>query len=144
MPACGRDRFRGKILSQLAESFFFYARSYKWGGLLPLGSSVGIRTGGLQRALAGDFQSRARLYDIIYARESARLDCRRTSCVFSKQRRWQGWAHYKILYGWDPEKGWGFVDPAVPSAHGISWQGDVCWLLVVLARDGRQLIEVTP
>lgn len=87
------------------------------------------------------FQSRARLYKnlregistIVIVGEPLR---------FSKQRRWQGWSHYKILYSWDPEKGWGFVDPAVPSSPGVSWQKDTAFWSHWRGM-GRQIIEVT-
>lgn len=43
--------------------------------------------------------------------------------------RWRGWAHVKLLYAWDPLRGWAFVDPGEArragnpwSAVGINWQ----------------------
>lgn len=41
-----------------------------------------------------------------------------------KDHQWQGWSHYKVLYGWDPVRGWAFVDPGVAYSPGISWQKD--------------------
>ncbi|MGC9356315.1 MAG: hypothetical protein ACP5GX_00515 [Anaerolineae bacterium] len=55
--------------------------------------------------------------------------------------RWAGWSHYKVLHAWDPERGWGFADPAVSRAPGLSWQDEATfrreWTWM-----GRQLIEV--
>jgi len=43
--------------------------------------------------------------------------------------RWRGWGHLKLLYAWDPQWGWAFVDPGVRpwpgdpwAARGIGWQ----------------------
>ena len=45
--------------------------------------------------------------------------------------RWRGWAHLKLLYAWDPERGWAFADPGIAPrpgdpwlARGIGWQDD--------------------
>ncbi len=55
--------------------------------------------------------------------------------------KWQGWAHYKVLYAWDPEEGWAFVDPAASEKQVFSYQDTEAferqWKQV-----GRILIEV--
>jgi hypothetical protein len=54
---------------------------------------------------------------------------------------YKGWGHYKVLYAWDPVKGWAFVDPAAPRSRVYSYQDAATfrrqwtWL-------GRQVIEV--
>jgi hypothetical protein len=58
-----------------------------------------------------------------------------------KGGRWRGWSHYKVLYDWDGERGWAFVDPRVADAPGISWQGEGDFLRT-WGWMGRQLIEV--
>ncbi len=56
-------------------------------------------------------------------------------------RQWGGWAHYKILNTWEPERELGFVDPATSHPSGMTWQPlaefrrQWTWL-------GRQVIEV--
>ena len=55
---------------------------------------------------------------------------------------WKGWSHYKILYSWDIERGWAFVDPAVRQAPGLSWQEDASFWQQ-WSRLGRQVVEVT-
>ncbi|HQE92256.1 MAG TPA: hypothetical protein PLH19_06185 [Anaerolineae bacterium] len=55
--------------------------------------------------------------------------------------KWSGWSHYKILYAWEPEREFGFVDPATPQRAGVTWQKveefrrQWTWM-------GRQIIEV--
>ncbi len=55
--------------------------------------------------------------------------------------KWAGWAHYKVLYAWDPEEGWAFVDPAAPDSDIFSYQDDKSfqeqWTWM-----GRHVIEV--
>ncbi len=36
----------------------------------------------------------------------------------------EGWAHYKVLYAWDPKHGWAFVDPAAAEKQAFSYQED--------------------
>jgi len=54
---------------------------------------------------------------------------------------WRGWAHYKVLYAWDPDEGWAFVDPAAREEEVFSYQEpdefaeQWTWM-------GRHLIEV--
>ncbi len=53
-----------------------------------------------------------------------------------KRGRYQGWAHVKVVYGYEAGRGWLFVDPGVrrtgsPEAleyHGLSWQGEEAFL----------------
>ncbi len=56
-------------------------------------------------------------------------------------RRWRGWSHYEVLYGWDVEGRWGFVDPARPTERAIVWQPASDFRRQWGAM-GRQLIEV--
>lgn len=35
---------------------------------------------------------------------------------------WRGWGHVKILYAWDPQRGWAFVDPGLPLQPGNPWR----------------------
>jgi len=58
-------------------------------------------------------------------------------------KRWHPWSHYKVLYGWDMERGWAFVDPAVQSADGVAWQAAEPFTRQWRGL-GRQLIEVRP
>ncbi|MBN2005634.1 MAG: C39 family peptidase [Anaerolineae bacterium] len=55
--------------------------------------------------------------------------------------KWAGWAHYKVLYAWDPMQGWAFVDPAASTAEVFSYQDDASfqeqWTWM-----GRHVIEV--
>ncbi len=57
-----------------------------------------------------------------------------------KGRRWEGWSHYKVLHAWDPERGWGFIDPA-RRVGDSAWQAALefrrQWTLM-----GRQIIEL--
>ena len=50
-----------------------------------------------------------------------------TLVVLGEIWRWQkwrytGWAHIKILYGYSPEHGYLFIDPASRAEYGLSWQ----------------------
>ncbi len=56
------------------------------------------------------------------------------------QKKWAGWAHYKTLVAWHPQRGWGFVDSAVPQAD-LSWQADEEFTRL-WANMGQQVIEV--
>lgn len=73
------------------------------------------------------------------------LDKGRTTIVIvgdplnSVDGQWRGWAHYKILYAWDPDSGWAFVDPAATDVFSYqdaeSFKEQWTWM-------GRNLIEV--
>ncbi len=58
-----------------------------------------------------------------------------------KEGRWRGWSHYKVLCAWDPDRGWGFVDPAAEHAGGFVWQSDDAFRSQ-WKRMGRQIVEV--
>lgn len=57
-----------------------------------------------------------------------------------RQGRWRGWAHYKALCGWDPQRGWAFIDPGKPTGEPV-WQTPARFAREWAAL-GRQLIEV--
>ncbi len=75
------------------------------------------------------------------------LDEGRTTIVIVGEplrfEKWEykGWAHYKVLYAWDPDKGWAFVDPAASRSTVYTYQKPEAfrrqWTLM-----GRQLVEV--
>jgi len=54
---------------------------------------------------------------------------------------WRGWAHYKVLYAWDSENGWAFVDPITPEGEAFSYQDEESfeeqWTWM-----GRHVIEI--
>jgi hypothetical protein len=52
------------------------------------------------------------------------------------------WTHYKILTVFDPDLGWGFVDPALKEPS-ISWQSKNSFLSQ-WNKIGRMVIEITP
>ncbi len=54
---------------------------------------------------------------------------------------WRGWAHYKVLYAWDPESGFAFVDPASSEADVFSYQ-DAASFEHEWSWMGRIMIEV--
>lgn len=69
-----------------------------------------------------------------------------TIVIIGEPWRWRdgkytGWSHYKLLYAWDPEEGWAFVDPAADEGVVFSYQDeesfDTQWRAM-----GRQIIEV--
>ncbi|MBN1874445.1 MAG: hypothetical protein JXA33_09465 [Anaerolineae bacterium] len=92
------------------------------------------------------FEARWR-FGVSKARLRENLDEDRVSIVIVgdplafKEGKWVGWAHYKVLYAWDPEDGWAFVDPAAPASQVYSYQDDEAfedqwsWM-------GRHVIEV--
>lgn len=53
-----------------------------------------------------------------------------------EKRSYRGWAHYKVLFGYEAGRGLLFVDPAVRRSqdpkriehHGLSWQGEAEFL----------------
>jgi len=58
-----------------------------------------------------------------------------------KAGRYAGWSHYKVLYAWDPDEGFAFVDPAAPEGVMYTYQAEVDFLRQWTAV-GRQMIEV--
>lgn len=58
-----------------------------------------------------------------------------------KGKRWQGWSHYKVLYAWDPQKGWAFVDPGSQKPGGVEWQKADSFRQQWTGM-GRQVVEV--
>lgn len=60
-----------------------------------------------------------------------------------KSGRWSGWSHYKVLFAWDPDQGWGFVDPIAKHEGGLLWQADQEFRSL-WSNMGRQIIEVQP
>ena len=55
--------------------------------------------------------------------------------------RYQGWAHYKVLYAWDPVRGWAFVDPAARQSTVYTYQ-DAETFRRQWTSMGRQLVEI--
>jgi len=55
--------------------------------------------------------------------------------------KFDGWSHYKVLYAWDPEEGFAFVDPYAESDVVYTYQTEQAFLREWTAM-GRQLIEV--
>lgn len=51
-----------------------------------------------------------------------------------------GWSHYKVLYAWDPDEGFAFVDPAAPAGEGYSYQDEDAFMRE-WTRMGRQIVE---
>ncbi|MBN1247757.1 MAG: hypothetical protein JXC32_08870 [Anaerolineae bacterium] len=58
-----------------------------------------------------------------------------------KDGAYAGWSHYKVLYAWDPEEGFAFVDPAATTEVAISFQDEESFEKQWAAM-GRQMIEV--
>jgi hypothetical protein len=58
-----------------------------------------------------------------------------------EEGEYKGWAHYKVLYAWDPVEGWAFVDPAARRSKVYTYQDAETfrrqWTLM-----GRQLVEI--
>ncbi len=55
--------------------------------------------------------------------------------------RYTGWSHYKVLYAWDPDEGFAFVDPAADTGVAFSYQDEASFDQQWGAM-GRQIIEV--
>jgi len=55
--------------------------------------------------------------------------------------KYAGWSHYKVLYAWDPDEGFAFVDPAAEDDVAFSTQ-DAASFHSQWSAMGRQLIEV--
>jgi len=55
--------------------------------------------------------------------------------------KFDGWSHYKVLYAWDPEEGFAFVDTYAESDVVYTYQTEQAFLREWTAM-GRQLIEV--
>jgi hypothetical protein len=55
--------------------------------------------------------------------------------------KYAGWSHYKLLYAWDPEEGWAFVDPAADEDVIFSYQDEAAFDRL-WRNMGRQIIEV--
>lgn len=52
-----------------------------------------------------------------------------------------GWSHYKVLFAWDPEEGFAFVDPAAAAGVAFTYQDETLFEEQWAAM-GRQIIEV--
>ncbi|MCU0520040.1 MAG: hypothetical protein MUF84_05030 [Anaerolineae bacterium] len=57
--------------------------------------------------------------------------------------KYAGWSHYKVLYAWDPDEGFAFVDPAADDDVVYTIQSEAAFLKQWTAM-GRQLVEVAP
>lgn len=55
--------------------------------------------------------------------------------------RYAGWSHYKVLYAWDAEEGFAFVDPAADDGVAFTYQDEATFDQQWAAM-GRQVIEV--
>lgn len=69
-----------------------------------------------------------------------------TIVIVGEPLKWQGgkyagWSHYKVLYAWDPEEGFAFVDPAAGDGVAFTYQ-DEDEFLRLWNNMGRQVIEV--
>jgi hypothetical protein len=58
-----------------------------------------------------------------------------------RRGKYAGWSHYKVLYAWDPEEGFAFVDPAADEGVTYTYQDEASFVRQWTAM-GRQLIEV--
>ena len=58
-----------------------------------------------------------------------------------KNGKYAGWSHYKVLYAWDPEDGFVFVDPAADEGLAYTYQSQEAFV-DLWTRMGRQVIEV--
>lgn len=55
--------------------------------------------------------------------------------------KYAGWSHYKVLYAWDPEDGFAFVDPAAADDVAFTYQDEATFMTQWTAV-GRQMIEI--
>ena len=55
--------------------------------------------------------------------------------------KYGGWSHYKVLYAWDPDEGFAFVDPASADGVAFSYQDEATFVTQWRAM-GRQMIEI--
>ncbi len=58
-----------------------------------------------------------------------------------KKGAYAGSSHYKVLYAWDPDEGFAFVDPAAPEGEAYSYQDEDAFMRE-WTRMGRQIVEV--
>jgi hypothetical protein len=58
-----------------------------------------------------------------------------------RNRRYAGWSHYLIVYAWDPDAGWAFVDSHAPGGSVYTYRDDATFRRL-WRNMARQLIEV--
>jgi hypothetical protein len=60
--------------------------------------------------------------------------------ILFRDGKYVGWSHYKVLYAWDPDEGFAFVDPAAAEDEIYSYQTEAEFMEAWKGM-GRQFIE---